>query len=42
MNLTSDKKFALLADLKVIDNNRKIVEGLKKLLGNTTKNPEHC
>lgn len=30
MTLTIDEKFALLQDMKVIDNNRKIVERLKK------------
>jgi uncharacterized protein YlxW (UPF0749 family) len=30
MTLTIDEKFALLEDMKVIDNNRKIVERLKK------------
>jgi len=31
MTLTIEEKFALLQDMKVIDNNRKIVERLKKL-----------
>lgn len=30
MTLTIDEKFALLQDMKVIDNNRQIVERLKK------------
>lgn len=30
MTITIDEKFALLQDMKVIDNNRKIVERLKK------------
>jgi len=30
MTLTNDEKFALLQDMKVIDNNRKIVELVKK------------
>jgi len=34
MTLTIDEKFALLQDMKVIDNNRQIVERLKKYLKN--------
>ncbi len=30
MTLTNDEKFALLQDMKVIDNNRKIVEQIEK------------